>query len=68
MKQRKPWAVEQKELEEQGFRFNNRGELLQDEIPVTPISVAPIIRDIIKKQESKPVVVKKLMKKEKRRM
>ena len=67
MRQRKPWTIEQKELEEKGFRFNNRGELSQDEIPVAPISIAPIIRNIIKKQESKPVVVKKLTKKEKRR-
>lgn len=68
MRKRAPWVEEQRELESKGVKFNDRGEMLKDESPVAPISVAPIIRDIIKKQESKPVVVKKLMKKEKRRM
>lgn len=68
MRQRKPWALEQKDMEEQGFIFNNAGELVFDpNVPVAPISVAPIIRDIIKKQESKPVIVKKPIKKKKGR-
>ena len=65
MRKRAPWAEEQRELELKGVKFNDKGEMLKDE---TPVSVAPIIRDIIKKQESKPVAVKKLTKKEKRRM
>ena len=68
MKQRKPWALEQKDMEEQGFIFNNVGELVFDpNVPVAPISVAPIIQDIIQKQESKSVVVKKQIKNKKGR-
>ena len=62
MRKRAPWSTEQKELEEKGCKFNDRGEILES--PILPFVT---IQEIIKKQESKPIVVKKLTKKEKRR-
>ena len=67
MRKRVPWVIEQKELEAKGYKFNDRGEMIEDKIPVAPISVAPIIQDIIQKQESKSVVVKKQIKNKKGR-
>ena len=64
MRKRAPWVEEQRELELKGVKFNDMGEIVKDE---TPVSVAPIIRDIIEKQESKPIVVKKQIKNKKGR-
>ena len=64
MKQRKPWKIEQGEMEEDGYVFNDRGEIIYNPHHVIPpVSIASVIKDIIEMEKPKTIRAKNPIKK-----